>query len=117
MLEVFARIAFYLCTGFALAGGVAWYISSVYQALVGHSQLVIVPFTIADNGQDKADGRREALAKMLHARLQQIEYDLTVSQQALLAAVPAPPPIPGSNNAALKPNETFTSIAPPLFAT
>src|SRR5689334_17103770 len=84
VMELFLKVIFYVCAGVALAGVTVWYATSLYEAVTGRSALVILPFTIADDGDGKGQARGEALAKLLHARLQEIEHDLAASQNTLL---------------------------------
>jgi hypothetical protein len=116
-MELFLKAVFYICAGLALAGAILWYVTSLYETVTGHSALVILPFTIADDSDGKGQGRSDGLAKLLHARLQEIEHDLAVSQKTLIegssiqaAQAGSEKPLPGKN-------EAITSIAPPFFAT
>jgi hypothetical protein len=117
VMELFAKLVFYVCGGVVLAGAVIWYVSSAYEEITGHSALVIAPFTIADNADEKNKGRSEALAKMLHAHLQQIEHDLNVSQQNLVTGSRPDVPTASAGERAQVATEKLTSIVPPLFAT
>jgi hypothetical protein len=115
MIESFIKIILYVFAGLVLTTVLMWYVSSAYEALTGSSDLVIVPFTIADNADGKTGGRSEALARMLHVRLQQIEHDLSSSQRALMEASGPEKSIgPARENL---PEQVVTSVAPQLFAT
>src|SRR5262245_10309316 len=114
MIEFFLKIIFFICAGLVLTMATVWYVTSVYEAVTGRSELVIVPFTIAGVADDKS-GRSEALAKMLHARLGQIEHDLTISQKLLVGGVTAATAPTDAGAATQAPKEAVTSIAPPLL--
>jgi hypothetical protein len=117
VIEFFLRVTFYLCAGLGLTIAVVWYVTSLYESLTGRSDLVILPFTIAGSSDEKAGGSSEALARMLHARLEQIERDLTDSQKTLLSGIGKVSPPPGASTPQGT-KEVVTSIAPPLlFAT
>jgi hypothetical protein len=117
VIELFLKVVFYVCVGLALAGAILWYVTSAYEALTGRAALVILPFTVADNGDDKSHGRSEVLSKMLHAQLQQIEHDLAASQKMLVEGARADAPAPATEHPQPGETKAVTSITPPLFVT
>jgi hypothetical protein len=116
MIEIFVKVLLYVAAGLVLASVMIWYLTSAYEAITGRSNIVIAPFSIADSADEKSRGRSEALAKMLHARLQNIEHDLSVSQKALLNDAQSGALGPGNSEPA-ESKAAVTSIVPQLFAT
>jgi hypothetical protein len=109
------QTAFYLSMGLALVGAVVWYVDVLRTAVVGGGDLVIVPFTIADS-RDEKDVRGAALAKMLQARLQEIEHDLATAQEQLMRPPVKPVPVAQGGNGPVPPSTGITSVVPMLFA-
>jgi len=109
-------VAFYLSAGLALLGAIIWYISSAYNALTGRGDLVIAPFTITDHREGKDSSHGAALAKMLQARLQELEHNLAISQEALLRK-PAAQSSPAAQlaNSSSESAEAHLSVVPALF--
>ena len=112
MWTILLQTIFYFSVGLALLGTVVWYAGLLSTAVTG-GDLVIVPFTVADS-RDEKDARGSALAKMLQARLQAIEYDLQSAQEQLLKGVAAT--MPQSGESAAGGPAGITSVVPPLFA-
>lgn len=115
MWTTLIQTAFYLSVGLALFGAVVWYVGVLGSAVTGGGDLVIVPFTIA-TGSDEKDGRGAALAKMLQARLQEIEHDLATAQEQLMHPPAAPVPAAQSGGSTLSQATGLTSVVPMLFA-
>src|SRR2546423_8906897 len=84
MLDVLLKIAFYLAAGFILAVASVWYVRSLYAAITGTGEIVIVPFAVVGPEEDKDKTRGTALARMLQAHLQEIESNLASSQRELM---------------------------------
>lgn len=80
-MEFFAKVMLYALLGATLVAANVWYVRLVYQAIAG-GDLVIAPVQVVAGGP-ATPGLDETMARMLIARLQDIEWDLEHSQTDL----------------------------------
>jgi hypothetical protein len=113
MLEILLRIAFYLAAGFVLVVASTWYVRSLYRAVTGTGEIVIVPFAVVSADEDKAKASGLALARMLQAHLQEIENDLATSQRELMEEKEAPPRASSATKHTQE--QARTAVLPRLF--
>jgi hypothetical protein len=116
VVDSFIKLIIYICAGLALFGGLLWYLQSVYETVTGRGDVVIPPLTVAGSNKAAADGRGEALARMLQTRLQQIEHDLMLSQELLMRGDIPSVPAPASTHATKAAPASLT-LVPQFFPT
>jgi hypothetical protein len=83
MLEGGIRVGFLVVMGLIVGLAVIWYLSVIYQEVVGTGRVVIEPFNIVQEDGKFDDKLGLALAQMLQARFQALARELQDAQTGL----------------------------------